>query len=486
MPAMRRRVTPMFRGQYSMRIMKRRTMLAQGAGLLLGGRVWAQGVQPPSPLARAQAAMGAPLPQALQWQGQGTRWLPGLGPSAASAWPAVKLNALAVAVDFASAAWREESLLDQPGPHPGPRHAVALLAGDVAWNRVGPLALGQPWTVAERLLGLWANPHGALWALQQWAAAGAGLQFALADHWQVRVVLDSAQRVQRVEAQGRHPLWGAVQWQSRFDDYADWAGVRFPRRVRESLNGSQTLDLRVESVQATPPWTPSVPASARSTGASVQPEALARGVWLLAGVAHHSVAIEMSDHVLLVDAPLGPERSAAVLQALERRIPGKPLGMVLVTHHHADTLAGVPALLAQGAGIIAPDSLRGVADRLLALVPRAALAAGAAGRTARFVGVRGKSVLSDGERQIELYVLEGNPHAREMLLVYLPAERLLIQADAYTPGPAFAPPERPPRESLRHLWAALARWGLDVERVVSLRGRVVAWAEMRAAAEAAA
>ena len=35
--------------------------------------------------------------------------------------------------------------------------------------------------------------------------------------------------------------------------------------------------------------------------------------------------------------------------------------------------------------------------------------------------------------------MAGNTHADGMLIVYLPKERLLIQADAFTPGPPNAP-----------------------------------------------
>jgi hypothetical protein len=54
-------------------------------------------------------------------------------------------------------------------------------------------------------------------------------------------------------------------------------------------------------------------------------------------------------------------------------------------------------------------------------------------------GVRDKHVLTDGARVVEIHHMAGNTHADGLLLVYLPKERLLMQADAFTPGPPNAP-----------------------------------------------
>ena len=68
-------------------------------------------------------------------------------------------------------------------------------------------------------------------------------------------------------------------------------------------------------------------------------------------------------------------------------------------------------------------------------------------------------------------------------MVYLPKEKLLIQADAYTPGAPGAKPAAPPNNANTvNLVQNLERLKLSVERVLPLHGRVVPAADMMAAA----
>ena len=62
------------------------------------------------------------------------------------------------------------------------------------------------------------------------------------------------------------------------------------------------------------------------------------------------------------------------------------------------------------------------------------------GKKAMVEGVRDRRVLSDGTRTVEIRHIAGILHADDMLMVYLPKEKLLIEADAYTPpAPNVAP-----------------------------------------------
>ena len=63
-------------------------------------------------------------------------------------------------------------------------------------------------------------------------------------------------------------------------------------------------------------------------------------------------------------------------------------------------------------------------------------------------------------------------------MVYLPQEKLLVQVDAYTPGPPFSAPPTTPQPAHQNLMAHIERLKLDVERIVPLRGRVVPIAEL--------
>jgi putative MFS transporter len=52
-------------------------------------------------------------------------------------------------------------------------------------------------------------------------------------------------------------------------------------------------------------------------------------------------------------------------------------------------------------------------------------------------------VLTDGKQSIEVYATQGDLHSDELLVAYLPGPKILVEADAYSPGPPDAPPPSP-------------------------------------------
>ena len=104
------------------------------------------------------------------------------------------------------------------------------------------------------------------------------------------------------------------------------------------------------------------------------------------------------------------------------------------------------------------------------------------GKAAKFVPVGDKLAMADGMRAIELHAIAGSSHAESFLMVYLPQERLLIEADAFTPGAPNAPPPATPNPNHLGLIANIERLGLPVDRIVPLHGRVVPVANLYTAA----
>mgnify|MGYP001201879462 FL=1 len=92
-------------------------------------------------------------------------------------------------------------------------------------------------------------------------------------------------------------------------------------------------------------------------------------------------------------------------------------------------------------------------------------------RPAPIEGVNQKYVLSDGNRTLDLYPLEGLAHAQTMLIIYLPREKIVINADMYNPaapGTEF-PDFRLP--NMQTLAQNIERLNLDVERHVGIHGQ---------------
>ena len=84
--------------------------------------------------------------------------------------------------------------------------------------------------------------------------------------------------------------------------------------------------------------------------------------------------------------------------------------------------------------------------------------------------VNQKYVISDGVRTLEIHPMQGLNHNSNMLIVYFPKERLLVNADLYTPPAQGAQPPMP-NANMRSLRANIQRLRLDVERHVPIHGQ---------------
>ena len=105
------------------------------------------------------------------------------------------------------------------------------------------------------------------------------------------------------------------------------------------------------------------------------------------------------------------------------------------------------------------------------------------------IGGIGLAVLFSQSRAVEysLYpyavILQVTPvvAVAPLLLIYLPQHRLLIEADAYTPGPPNSPPPAVVNANNLNLVQNIERLGLQVDRILPLHGRVVPYGELLAA-----
>ena len=300
-----------------------------------------------------------------------------------------------------------------------------------------------------------------------------------------------------------HPMLGDVLLETEFHDWEDHDGLKLPNRIIQKLDERWTLsDIRLGSVQVNATDVPDLAApaelraaqTATPVAAAAPPVTItvtepAPGVWYLAGQSHHSVVIEMADHLLLVEAPQNDARTLAVIQRARALNPNKPLRAVINTHHHFDHSGGVRAAMSEGLTVITHEQNKAFFDSLALRrhsLTRDALATKQ--RAPRVEGVGAKRVITDGTRTVELHHVTGSPHSKSMLMVYLPKERMLIEADLYSP-PAAAPAAGAPPPVFPFaagLVENIDRLGLAVDTIVPIHGRVVPIADLRAAAQAAA
>ena len=82
---------------------------------------------------------------------------------------------------------------------------------------------------------------------------------------------------------------------------------------------------------------------------------------------------------------------------------------------------------------------------------------------------------------VELLHIAGNTHHAGLIMAYLPKEKLLIEADAYTPLPLNAPPPPAANPFSVNLADNIKRLNLAVDQVLPLHGRIVPLAELHKA-----
>jgi len=454
--------------------------------------------EPRAALDAAAKALGVAGLKSYEMTASGSSWAAGQSPAPGSPWPRFNVKRLTRSVNYETASVRDVWVRTQGEEPPrgggqqpvrGEQRQVFVVSGDHAWNMVNDAAVPTPMALAARQLELWTTPHGVVRAAQSTNASvqGRAIVFASPGKFVARVTLDRDNLVQRVTATLPNAVLGDIPVTIEYADYREFGGVKFPTRVKQTAGGFPTLELIVSEVRPNVAVDLSVPDDVRAATApyaTVASQMVADGVWYVTGGTHHSVAIEMSDHVVLVEAPLNDERTLAVVKEVRALVPAKPIRYVINSHHHFDHSGGLRAAAAEGATVITHEINRAFFDRALArgatIAPDHLATSGK--KPAAVEGVRDKRTLTDGTRTVEIHHIAGNTHDDGLLMVYLPNERLLAQADTFTPPPANTPPPMPPSPFTLNLVDNLTRLGLTVDRLLPLHGRIVPLADLHQAA----
>lgn len=440
-------------------------------------------------LAAATSAMGAV--RSLQYSGSGSDFVLGQHYDPSSPWPRFTVKSFTRQIDYEKNAIKTDRVRAQfeNPPRGGGQQPVR---GDQTQSQT-VIAAGAPW-VAQ--LELWMTPHGFLKAAASRMPTArtqriGGKPFTVVTFTgengaKVNGYINAQNLVERVETWIDNPLYGDLQWEAVYSDYQAANGVQVPRHVIQRQLGWPILDITVSDVQpnatvtiAAPPAAPPAPAAA----AAVPTEKLGEGVYLILG-GYASIAVDFKDYIVLIESAQSEERGIQVIDAAKRLIPGKPIRYVINTHHHVDHSSGLRPVVAEGATVVTHEINKAWFDKLFAaphtLNPdRLAKAP----RKAKYELVKEKKVMTDGTHVIEIHHMQGNGHNAGLLMVYLPNEKVLLEADAYNPAAnPNAPAPTPVSPYTANLVSEIARLNLDVQRLVPVHypadSRVVTRAEL--------
>ena len=395
----------------------------------------------------------------------------------------------------------------QPPTVPG---APAPTPGVFNQNITGTQA-GANWAQA---LNIWTTP----WGFLKGAAANnatarqqggqqtvsfspANIKSPSGQMYTVTGYINNQNMVTKVETRVDHAVAGDLLVEFEYSNYQNMSGVQVPTRIVQRQAGLQTFDANITSATPNPtnltelltapppagrggapggggapagapagaaaqggrgaPGTP--PAAGPQAAAGPPPvDRIGEGAFKIGGN-YTSLAVDMGDHILVVESGQNDARGTAVMAAAKQAIPNKPIRFVVNSHPHFDHAGGLAAAVAEGATILTHRNNEQVLERLLS-GPRTligdSLSKVSNRRTNVIQGVGDRDVRKGTNgRVVELHRIP-NEHSDGLVAVYLPVEKLLWTADisVVNPTPAQAAVVRSAVQALNRLKLDYETW----------------------------
>jgi glyoxylase-like metal-dependent hydrolase (beta-lactamase superfamily II) len=268
--------------------------------------------------------------------------------------------------------------------------------------------------------------------------------------------------VTKVETRVDHAVVGDLLVEFEYSNYQNMNGVQVPTRIVQRQAGMATFDANISSATPNPPnlaallTVPPPPARAGGPGggapaapggaqAAAGPpvEKLGDGAFKIGGN-YASLAVDMGDHILVIESGQSDARGMAVMAAAKQAIPNKPIRFVVNSHPHFDHASGLAAAAAEGATILTHRNNEEVLERLLA-GPRTltgdSLSKVSTRRSNVVDGVGDRDVRKGSNGKVVELHRFANEHSDGMLAVYLPAEKVVWTADVtgVNPNPGQLP-----------------------------------------------
>ena len=274
------------------------------------------------------------------------------------------------------------------------------------------------------------------------------------------------------------PLMGDAVQETIFPGYRSVGKLKVPtgrmtRRAGEIVEEVTYEDVRfnarpADSFFAKPDGYDELPAP---TPAPIKETKLHDGVYLFESGAN-SLVVEFADHVLIVEPYGGGRGPKPTINKARELFPNKPVKYVVVTHHHDDHSGGLRSYIAEGVTVVTTAANQKYFEKMAAstaTINRDDQTKNRKRPTFDFLQ-NGKRVFTDGKQTVEIIDIGPSPHAKEMLIAYLPKEKLVFQGDLvnlpangkYSPTTVNA--------STVHFFEEIKRRGWDVDRIAAVHG----------------
>ena len=306
------------------------------------------------------------------------------------------------------------------------------------------------------------------------------VSFTVKDKYKVNGYVNAQHLIEKIETWTPQPTLGDMSIETTFSEYRDFGGVKFPARIVQKQWIYPVLELNVTDVQPNAAVNLQAPAGGAPQAARVESTKVADGVWYLAGTPDpNSQLVEFKDFLVVVESSVTEGRALANIAEAHRLVPGKPIKYHVNSHHHSDHSAGLRAFVAEGSTIITHEMNKKFYDDVVLKAPHTLEpdVLSKSPKPAHFIYLKDKDkyVITDGTRTMEVYHVD-NGHANNLLMSYLPKEKLLMITDIFNDF-GMPRPNDPTPGLVSPYYAALdtrlKELKLDVERLAPSHGKAV-------------
>jgi len=319
---------------------------------------------------------------------------------------------------------------------------------------------------------------------------------------------------ERVRSLDYDNIWGDVAFDYVYTDWREIAGIKVPMKRKYELNGRMVQEIELADVRFNQPIDQArlqIPAGVLATAAKpmsgnvpyqwvlrrqyigtymdsdnvsydtkgspgLRLQELSPGTFHVVGGTHNSLLVEMSDHLIVVDAPVTDAQSVWLVNATKAQFPGKPIRWVVLTHHHMDHAGGVRGLLGDGATLVVGQGAYEHFNRVLrAPTTRNPDLKPADLTRTPIMEVPQSHLMSDNRgRQVMVYAMD-NPHAKGMLMAWVPDAKLGYVTDIWSPG---VPLPAKPNPGLLAVVNTVKKAGIQPERFAGGHGSVAPYSQL--------
>lgn len=233
-------------------------------------------------------------------------------------------------------------------------------------------------------------------------------------------------------------VYGDVTDFIRFADYQDFNGVKLPTKRTDYFNGeiARELALKISVNSPVDENLFEVPAGYEmpkdnANESYTRIKKIGDGVYIdqdMGGI----MIVEFKDFIFVMDCPGNFFMSQSTIDAVREMIPDKAIKYVAASHTHGDHAGGARAYFHAGATLITTPAhvefYKKHAKIKKTIMPDPFFSSPKEPVIETFAD---KKVITDGEQAVELYNVGPNAHSEELVIAYLPKQKILWQADIF-------------------------------------------------------